>query len=87
MISKLQVLRFFGFHSLVTMPPDAAIAEVYDDKNAPGAAAIEAATELSITFLGTIPSRLATTSSNSIWVIDSLALRPLPGLTTWPLTG
>jgi hypothetical protein len=43
-ISKVQVLRLFGFHSLVTTP-DAATTEVYDYENTPGAAAIEAATE------------------------------------------
>jgi hypothetical protein len=77
-ISKTQVLHLFGFHSLVTTTPDAATAEVYDYPNNAGAAAIEAATEEFTTFLGTIPSRTATTSSNSIWVADSLALRPLP---------
>jgi hypothetical protein len=77
-ISKTQVLHLFGFHSLVTTTPDAATAEVYDYPNTAGAAAIEAATEEFTTFLGTIPSRTATTSSNSIWVAESLALRPLP---------
>jgi hypothetical protein len=76
-ISKTQVLHLFGFHSLVTTTPDAATAEVYDYPNTAGAAAIEAATEEFTTFLGTIPSRTATMSSNSIWVADSLALRPL----------
>jgi hypothetical protein len=74
----VQVLRLFGFQSLVTTTPDAATTEVYDYQNTPGAAAIEAATETFTTFLGTIPSRTATTSGNSIWVVDSLALRPLP---------
>jgi hypothetical protein len=78
LISKTQVLHLFGFHSLVTTTPDAATTEVYDYQNTPGAAAIEAATELFTTFLGTIPARTATTSANSIWVADSLALRPLP---------
>jgi hypothetical protein len=77
-ISKTQILHLFGFHSLVTTTPDAATSEVYDYQNTPGAAAIEAATEEFTTFLGTIPSRTATTSANSIWVVDSLALRPLP---------
>jgi hypothetical protein len=71
------VLSLFSFHSVVTTTPDAAITEVYDYQDTPGAAAIEAATELFTPFLGTIPSRTATTSSNSIWVADSLALRPL----------
>jgi hypothetical protein len=47
----------FSFHSVVTTTPDAAITEVYDYQDTPGAAAIEAATELFTPFLGTIPSR------------------------------
>ena len=65
-ISKTQVLHLFGFHSLVATTPDAATTEVCDYQNTPGAAAIEAATETFTTFLGTILSRTATTSGNSI---------------------
>jgi hypothetical protein len=75
----VQVLRLFGFHSLVTMTPDAATTEVCDYQNMPGAAAIEAATETFTTYLGAIPSRTGNDVRADL-VVDSLALRPLAAL-------